>query len=955
MLRLVPILFSALLLYSHFSSASINLSPPTTNFSEIAKSPNDQREYHSFVLENQLEVLLISDPSSDKSAAALDVNIGSSDDPLSFQGLAHFLEHMLFLGTKKYPDADEYQKFISDHGGSHNAYTSLEHTNYFFDIQSDNFEGALDRFSQQFTNPLFNNEYVEREVNAVHSEYTSKLKDDGRRFFSAIKSIFSPSHPYSKFSVGNLETLKDLDKKKLRTALLDFYHANYSANQMRLVVLGKESLTTLEKWVSSKFSDIPNNDVVHENITQSFFDADFLPAKLEVESIMDKRSLTIAFPIPSAQDYRSSQPISYLANLIGHEGKGSLLSTLKAENLVDTLSAGGQFDTNDKAMLLLSLTLTETGLTQQPRILEVLFSYLDLIKREGIKKIYFDEQAKMLKTSFNYQEKSEPIHYVSALANGLQNTAAKKILSEGYELNNYDPTLYKSYLDKLNPQNMLIAVSAKNLTTDKLSTWYEAPYRVQTIEKKLIETLSRPKDINSLKLPEKNIFIPEDISLLPVKTLQVPELLKASDGIEVWYASDESFGTPKANLFLTLRSPAAMESASSLNQLELMVSLLKDKLNEFSYPAYLAGLHYELYNHTRGITVKISGYNDRQSILLNKIINTLMHSSFSQDRFDISKERLRRKLENHKQKKPYGQAISKAQNLLLSPAWSEAERLESIPELSLKNIEAFRTAFLSELDIAVLSSGNTTRASTLNMAQQIESLLLLNTKKITVERSQVTKLEGETNWHQSVHVEHPDTGFVYYIQAKNKTYKERAMMLLLSQILSTEYYGEIRTQKQLGYIVFATNFSLMEIPGLAFIVQSPNADGKTLINETQSFLSGQLPVIKEISATEVERYQSAVVSRLLKNHNTLYDKSNKYWNEIDTQNFAFDTREQIATAVKNISTEDIYAYYKDMINSQGNALTVFSYNEEVKLEGLNSNELNKELTVKMNKFISTVN
>jgi len=953
--RLVPILFSALLLFSHFSSASISQTSSTFSDLEITKSPNDQRKYHSLVLNNKLEVLLISDPSSDKSAAALDVNIGSSDDPISFQGLAHFLEHMLFLGTTKYPDADEYQKFISNHGGSHNAYTSLENTNYFFDVQSDNLEGALDRFSQQFTNPLFNNEYVEREVNAVHSEYTSKLKDDGRRFFSAIKSIFSTSHPYSKFSVGNLETLKDLDNKKLRTALLDFYHANYSANQMRLVVLGKESISTLEKWVSSKFSNIPNNNVMHENITQPFFDADFLPAKLEVESIMDKRSLTIAFPIPSAQDHRSSQPISYLANLIGHEGKGSLLSTLKAENLVDTLSAGGQFDTNDKAMLLLSLTLTETGLTQQTRILEILFSYLELLKKEGIKKVYFDEQAKMLKTSFTYQEKSEPIHYVSALASGLQNSDAKRILSEGYDLNDYDPELYESYLEKLNPQNMLIAVSAKNLTTDKLSTWYEAPYRVQAIEKKIIEALSRPKDINSLKMPEKNIFIPEDISLRGVKTLKKPELLKQNEGIEVWYASDESFGTPKANLFLTLRSPAAMESASSLNQLELMVSLLKDNLNEFSYPAYLAGLHYELYNHTRGITVKISGYNDRQSILLNKILNTLMYSSFSHDRFNITKERLRRKLENHKQKKPYGQAISKAQTLLLSPAWSEAERLESVPDLNLKDIVAFRTTFLSELDIAVLSSGNTSRASTLNMAQQIESLLLAKTKKTKVERSQVTKLEGETNWHNTVHVEHPDTGSVYYIQAKNKSYKEQAMMLLLSQILSTEYYGEIRTQKQLGYIVFATNFSLMEIPGLAFIVQSPNADGKTLINETENFLSGQLPTMKEMSATEVERYQSAVVSRLLKNHNTLYEKSNKYWKEIDTRNLAFDTREQISSAVKNISTEDIYNYYKDMINSQGNSLTVFSYKEEVNLEELNSKELNKELTVKMNKFISTEN
>ena len=68
----------------------------------IEKSDNDDRTYHRIVLKNKLEVLLISDPDTDKSAAALDVHVGHFSDPDDFPGLAHFLEHMLFLGTKKY-------------------------------------------------------------------------------------------------------------------------------------------------------------------------------------------------------------------------------------------------------------------------------------------------------------------------------------------------------------------------------------------------------------------------------------------------------------------------------------------------------------------------------------------------------------------------------------------------------------------------------------------------------------------------------------------------------------------------------------------------------------------------------------------------------------------------------------------------------------------------------------
>jgi len=71
------------------------------NYDNIIKSLGDKRDYKGFILNNGLKVLLISDPETDKSAAALDVNIGSMSDPRDLQGLAHFLEHMLFMGTKK--------------------------------------------------------------------------------------------------------------------------------------------------------------------------------------------------------------------------------------------------------------------------------------------------------------------------------------------------------------------------------------------------------------------------------------------------------------------------------------------------------------------------------------------------------------------------------------------------------------------------------------------------------------------------------------------------------------------------------------------------------------------------------------------------------------------------------------------------------------------------------------
>ena len=124
----------------------------------------DSRSYRWLRLHNNLQMMLVSDPEADHAAAAMDVAVGSVSDPEELPGLAHFLEHMLFLGTEKYPSEDEYQCYLEQHGGSSNAFTTQEHTTFYFDVQHPFLRGALDRFSQFFTCPLFTESAAEREV-----------------------------------------------------------------------------------------------------------------------------------------------------------------------------------------------------------------------------------------------------------------------------------------------------------------------------------------------------------------------------------------------------------------------------------------------------------------------------------------------------------------------------------------------------------------------------------------------------------------------------------------------------------------------------------------------------------------------------------------------------------------------------------------------------------------------
>ena len=169
------------------------------------------------------------------------VAVGSMSDPENRYGMAHFLEHMLFLGTEKYPEEGSYQKFVSINDGFSNAYTADDRTNYHFEIAPDYLEEGLDRFSQFFLGPLFNQELIERELKAVNSEHSKNIPNDFRRIRQVKRKAFEENHPARNFATGTLETLADVTREEL----LAFYTSHYSSNRMMLAVAGPVCYTHL--------------------------------------------------------------------------------------------------------------------------------------------------------------------------------------------------------------------------------------------------------------------------------------------------------------------------------------------------------------------------------------------------------------------------------------------------------------------------------------------------------------------------------------------------------------------------------------------------------------------------------------------------------------------------------------------------------------------------------------
>lgn len=887
------------------------------------KSPNDDNQYRFIELENGLKVILVSDKEADKAAASMNVAVGSGDDPQDREGLAHFLEHMLFLGTEKYPDPGEYQQFIKSHGGQHNAFTAFQDTNYFFDVQAEFLAPALDRFAQQFAAPLFTAELVDRERNAVHSEFSSKQKDDGRRFYSVKKAASNPDHAFSQFAVGNLSTLENTDDNPLRPDLIEFWKQHYSANLMSLAVYGPQTLDDLEAMVRGRFDAIENRKLEPMRHKAALFEPEALPAKITADAIKEVRSLTLTFPIPSQEDNYRTKPASYVANLLGHEGPGSLFDVLKRAGLAESLSAGLGMDTGDNATLEINIALTPKGLSRHKDILPLVFDYIEKIRQKGISERRFLEMQNLARIDFRFREQGSPLHEAMRLSSQLLDYPPEDLLRAPWLVERYATEQYREILGQLTPDNVLVFVLAPEpeLKNPNITDWYEAAWTREPLTPQTLAKTGLPELASQLSLPPANPFVPEDLQLVPGQTMEQPMMLGSLGGMDIWFARDTRFDTPKANVFLSLRTPAATASARGHVLTQLLVDSINANLNAWAYAASLAGLDYSVYPHLRGITVRVGGYDDKLHTLMNRILLQVATPELTLQRFDIARQNLIDSLQNQAKDRPVEQTSEFVQTALIEGAWSTDAKLRAAREVTFDELLSFSEQAFSQVDPVMMAHGNLTEASALNLARQINAIVLRNSETTQVDRSQVRQLPDQQT-EVSLKVDHPDTGYTLYMQGDNTSFEERARFRLLAQILSSPFYEEIRTNRQLGYIVYATPFEMLETPALGFVVQSPSASYTEIDQAIRKFADGFEKNLAGLTEKQLAREKQAVVSKLLEKDRQLGEISSRYWREIDRGAENFNSREQLAEAVKNVSRQELLDTFRKAVLERDQVLRV---------------------------------
>ncbi len=861
---------------------------------EIQKSPNDDREYRYLVLDNALRVLLVSDPATDKAAASLAVLRGFYHEPSEYPGLAHFLEHMLFIGTEKYPEVDAYQQFISAHGGSSNAYTSSEHTNYFFEVQPEHFEPAMDRFAQFFISPLLDPAYVEREKNAVHSEYQLQIRDDGWRAGAVLKTAMDPAYVGSRFYIGSLETLGDGVDEALKT----FFEEAYSADQMVLVALSNESLDSMESWVRPMFEDIENRNIGPAPTPGPAFDFDGLPARLSYQSLNDRYEISFNFPIPPVDPHYRSKPAYYLTNLLGHEGDGSLHQRLKAEGWIESLAAGVNRLDAGNAALSVTIELTPAGRESIDEISAALFGYIELLKASEPEAWRYDEQADAAALSFRFQEKSSATGFVYRTSPNMALYPPEEILVADYLMEGFDAALIREYLSHLRQDNVLIELSGPDLETDDVERWFEVPYRLETDLELAIAAAP-----GTMHLPEANPFLPDALALTESATA-IPRLAVDRPGAELWLAPDVEFRVPRANQTYTLAIDGGLATPRDLALAQLYARLVNDALNPYAYPAMLAGLSYNISTSPAGFRLSVSGYSDKQAVLIEQVLDTFTTLDIDAERFDLYLEELERNWRNFRNERPYTQTYAALSHTVLSTSFAPEDLAEAAAGLTAADLVAWRAERFDRFAVVGLAHGNLDSNALTAVDQLFASTLTL--ADIPLLRPELALVEEPLLLE--IPVEHNDASMVLYVQDTDASFDARARSALASQILRQSFFSSLRTDQQLGYVVTMTNRTLRDRGALVFIIQSPVASPADLEAATLAFMETELPKVAALDDAAFEQFKAGLVSRLTERAKNLRERSARYLADLDAEVTTFDSQERIAAIVSTLTLEDVTAY-----------------------------------------------
>lgn len=903
--------FVSVTMFSPLTQAQAGWQPLTET---IRKSEKDPRQYQAVTLDNGITVLLVSDAQATKSLAALTLPVGSLENPADQLGLAHYLEHMVLMGSKRYPQPDNLAEFLKKHGGSHNASTASYRTAFYLEVENDALQPAVDRLADAIAEPLLDPVNADRERHAVNAELTMARSRDGLRMAQVGAETLNPLHPSSRFSGGNLETLRDKPGSKLHDALKAFYHRYYSANLMKAVIYGNQPLPELAKIAAATFGRIENRNATVPDITVPVVTDQQKGVIIHYVPAQPRKQLKIEFRIENNSDKFRSKTDTLIGYMIGNRSKNTLSDWLQNQGLADSINAGADpmIDRNG-GVFSIAISLTDKGQANRDEVIAAVFSYLKTLRTGGIDKRYFDEVSHVLDLDFRYPSITRDMDYIEWLVDTMLRVPVADTLVAPYIADQFDPQAVNARLESMTPQNARIWFISPKEPHNKTAYFVDAPYQVDRISAQRFSEWQAASDKLTLSLPVLNPYIPDDFSLIKAdKTYQRPEELMNQKGLRVFYMPSQYYADePKANITLALRNKASMSTAQNQVLFAINDYLAGVALDELSSQASVGGISFST-SEDDGVSFSASGFTQRLPKLMVQLLDGYASFTPTEQQLNQAKSWYLERLDAAEKGKAFELAIQPAQLLSQLPYTQRSERRKLVAGITLQQLLDYRKMLLEQSTPELLVVGNMTPDAVRQLAVDVKHQL---------------NCEGSDWWHSQhvavdkkvlANLQQPGSSTdsalaAVYVPLGFPEHQGIANSAMLSQIIQPWFYNQLRTEEQLGYAVFSFQMPVGRQWGIGFLLQSNVKQPAYLLSRFEAFYPMAEKRLREISKEDFAQYQASMINELKQRPQTLDEEAGRYSKDFDRENYHFDTREKVIAQIQTLTPQTLADFFHQAV------------------------------------------
>ena len=880
----------------------------------IRKSEKDNRQYQAIRLDNGMVVMLVSDPQAVKSLSALVLPVGSLEDPDDHLGLAHYLEHMTLMGSKKYPQPDSLTEYLKMHGGSHNASTAPYRTAFYLEVENDALDGAVDRLADAIAAPTLAKVYADRERNAVNAELTMARARDGMRMAQVSAETLNPAHPGSRFSGGNLETLRDKPGSPLQQALVAFRDKYYSANLMKAVIYSNRPLPELAKLAAQTYGRVPNKNIEKPAINVPVVTDAQKGIVIHYVPVMPRKVVRIEFRIENNSDQFRSKTDELIGYLIGNRSADTLSDWLQKQGLAEGVRADSDPVVNgNSGVLAISVTLTDKGLAQRDSVVAAVFSYLNTLRAKGIDKRYFDELANVLDLDFRYPSITRDMEYVEWLADTMIRVPIAHTLDVVNIADRYDPQAIKARLAMMTPENARIWYISPDEPHNKTAYFVDAPYQVDKIPAATFKSWREQADKIALKLPQLNPYIPDDFTLIkPEKTYLHPELLINEPGLRVLYSPSRYFGLePRADITMVLRNPQAMDSAKNQVLFALNDYLAGVALDELSNQAAVGGISFST-NANNGLMLNANGYTQRLPQLFQALLNGYFSYTATEEQLQQAKSWYSRMLESAEKGKAYEQAIMPVQMVSQVPYFQREARRALLDNITLQDVMDYRSNLKTGGRPEFLMLGNITPEQAGKLAHAVKTSLGANGNEWCRNKDVLVDKKRQVIFNKAGGSTDSALAAVFVPKGYDETVSS-AYSALLGQIVQPWFYNQLRTQEQLGYAVFAFPMGIGRQWGIGFLLQSSDKQPAFLWERYKAFFPAVEERLRKLDPQEFAQTQQGVINQMLQAPQTLSEEASRVSKDFDRGNMAFDSRDKVVAEIKKLTPQKLADFFHQAV------------------------------------------